>query len=146
MSSEGGSSEEALALHNLIEMLPADVVGVNMGQIASASILPFLATSERWAMPHSYFHFHNLSWTYNPAQTVHRIQMADHVNIIDKERELYRAILKENASLEDADFEALKLLDQPLVWDTTFAKEKGIIDEIGHPALPQGAPILNVEY
>ena len=78
LSSEGGSIEEALALYNLIEALPAEVVALNMGQIASAGILPFLGACERWACDHSYFHFHNLSWTYNPAQTVHRMQMADH--------------------------------------------------------------------
>lgn len=146
LSSEGGSIEEALALYNLIEALPAEVVALNMGQIASAGILPFLGACERWACDHSYFHFHNLSWTYNPAQTVHRIQMADHVNIIDKERELYRAILKENTSLTDADFEEFKLLDQPLVWDAGFAKEKGIVQEVGRPDLPQGTPIFNVDY
>lgn len=146
MTSEGGSIEDALAIYNLIEALPVDVVTVNMGQIASAGILPFLAGGECWACKHSYFHFHNLSWTYNPAQTIHRIQMADHVNIIDKERELYRAILKENTDLTDADFETLKLLDQPLVWDASFAEEKGIIQKIGCPELPKGTPILNVDY
>jgi hypothetical protein len=72
--------------------------------------------------------------------------LADHINIIDKERELYRNILKDHTALTNADFEALKLLDQPLVWDASFAKEKGIIQEIGIPALPQGTPIFNVDY
>jgi ATP-dependent protease ClpP protease subunit len=146
MSSDGGSVEDALALYNLIEAIPATVVAVNMGQIASSGILPFLGADERWACDHSYFHFHNLSWTYNPAQTIHRIQMADHVNVIDKERELYRAILKENTSLTDSDFEELKLLDQPLVRDAGFAKEKEIIQEIGCPTLPEGTPIFNIDY
>lgn len=146
MSSEGGNIEDAISLYNLIEALPAEVVTVNMGQIASAGIIPFLAAGERWACHDLYFHFHNLSWTYNQAQTVHRIQMADHVNLIDKERELFRAILKDDTALTDADFEQLKLLEQPLVWDASFAKEKGIIQEIGFPGLPQGTPILNVDY
>jgi ATP-dependent protease ClpP protease subunit len=146
MTSEGGNIEDALSLYNLIEALPAEVVAFNMGQIASAAMLPFLGACERWSCAHSYFHFHNLSWTYNQGQTVHRIQMADHVNIIDKERELYRAVLKVNTALSDADFEALKLLDQPLVWDASFAKEKGIVQEIGRPTLPEGTPILNVDY
>jgi ATP-dependent Clp protease protease subunit len=146
MTSEGGSFEEAVAIYNLIRTLPADVVTVNMGQIASAGIIPFLAAEKRWACNHSYFHFHNLAWIYDRPQTVHRIQMADHINIIDKERELYRNILKDHTALTNADFEALKLLDQPLVWDASFAKEKGIIQEIGIPALPQGTPIFNVDY
>jgi ATP-dependent Clp protease, protease subunit len=146
MTSEGGSIEDALALYNLMESLPANFTTVNLGQIASAGILPFLAGGTRWACANSYFHFHNLSWAYNPAQTVHRIQMADHINIIDKERELYGAILKERTALTDADFETLKLIEQPLVWDAGFAKDKGIVQEVGFPALPKGIPILNVDY
>lgn len=146
MSSDGGSIEDALAIYNLIEALPVNVVAVNMGQIASAGIIPFLAADECLACEHSYFHFHNLSWTYNPAQTVHRIQMTDHVNIIDKERQLYRDVLKENTKLTDTDFETLKLLDQPFVCDASFAKDKGIIQNIGCPDLPEGTVILNVDY
>jgi ATP-dependent protease ClpP protease subunit len=146
MTSEGGSIEDALALYNLIQTLPADFTTVNLGQIASAGILPFLAGDERWSCINSYFHFHNLSWTYGPAQTVHRIQMADHINIIDKERELYRAILKENTALTDADFESFKLIEQPLVWDASFAQKKGIVQEVRFPELPKGIPVLNVDY
>jgi hypothetical protein len=43
MSSEGGSAEDAIALYNLISALPADVYTVNMGQIASAANVVFLA-------------------------------------------------------------------------------------------------------
>jgi ATP-dependent protease ClpP protease subunit len=146
ISSEGGSIEDAVALYNLINMLPAWIVAVNMGQIASAGIIPFLAADERWSCDHSYFHFHNLSWVYDRPQSIHRIQMADHVNIIDKERELYTDILKQNTTVTDADFKSLKLLDQPLVWDAGLAKEKGIIKEVGFPELPQGTPVLNVDY
>jgi ATP-dependent protease ClpP protease subunit len=146
MSSDGGSIEEALSLYNLISTLPTTVTTVNMGQIASAGLLPFLAGDKRLACQHSYFHFHNLSWNYTHAQSLHRIQMADHINLIDKERELYREILKLEASLADEDFDALKLLDQPLVWDASFAQSKGIVDRIDFTGLPKGTTILNIDY
>lgn len=146
MSSEGGSIEDAISMYHLLEMLRVKVITVNMGQIASAAMLPFVSGRERWASDTSYFHLHNLSWTYDRPQTLHHIQMVDHANIIDKERELYRAILKENTKITDADFDTLKLFDQPSVHDASFAEEKGIIDHIGLPVLPAGTPILNIDY
>jgi ATP-dependent protease ClpP protease subunit len=146
LSSEGGSVEEAFSLYNLIRVLPVKTITVNMGQIASAGNILYLAGDERWACEHSYFHFHNLSVVYDKPQSVHRIQMLDHAQILDMERHLYKSIFKERTALSDEDFDALKFLEDPLVKDVSFAQEKGIIQKIGMPSLPEGAPILNVEY
>lgn len=146
LSSEGGSIEDAFSIYNLMRALPAKIITVNMGQIASAGNIPFLAADERWACENSYFHFHNLSFYYDKPQNLHRIQMQDHVQIVDKERELYLNIFKQRTKLTNADLESLKFLEQPMVKDTGFALEKGIIQKIGMPDLPKGTPILNVDY
>ncbi len=146
LSSEGGSVEEAFSLYNLLRCLPVRIVTVNMGQIASAGNILFLAGEERYACEHSYFHFHNLNWFYDKPQTLHRIQMQDHTQIIDMERDLYLRIFKERTKLSDSEIEAIKFLDHPLVKDTSFALNNGIIQKIGMPPLPSGIPILNVDY
>jgi ATP-dependent Clp protease, protease subunit len=146
LSSEGGSIEEAFSIYNFIRALPVKTTTVNMGQIASAGNILFLAGDIRWACAQSYFHFHNLSYFYDKPQNLHRIQMQDHTQILDMERSLYKSIFKERTSLSDEDFDALKFLEDPMVKDVGFAKEKGIIQEIGMPQLPASIPILNVEY
>lgn len=146
LSSDGGSVEEAFSLYNFILALPVKTITVNMGQIASAGNILFLAGQERWSCKHSYFHFHNLSYYYDRAQSIHRIQMLDHAQILDVERELYKSIFKERTSLSEEDFDSLKFLENPLIKDVGFAKEKGIIQNVGMPAIPAGTPILNVEY
>jgi ATP-dependent protease ClpP protease subunit len=146
LSSEGGSVEEAFSLYNLIRALPVKTTTVNMGQIASAGNILFLAGDDRWSCDHSYFHFHNLGFFYDKPQSLHRIQMLDHAQILDVERQLYKSIFKERTSLSDEDFDTLKFLEDPLIKDVGFAKEKGIIQEIGMPQLHIGIPILNVEY
>jgi hypothetical protein len=60
--------------------------------------------------------------------------------------QLYRDVLKENTALTDADFETLKFLDQPIVCNASFARDKGILQKIGCPTFPGGALILNVGY
>jgi ATP-dependent protease ClpP protease subunit len=146
LSSEGGSIEDAFSLYNLLRSLPVTVVTVNMGQIASAGNILFLAGEERFACDHSYFHFHNLNWFYDKPQTLHRIQMQDHTQIIDIERQLYLEIVKERTKLSQAEIETIKFLDQPMVKDTSFALEKGIIQKIGMPKLEAGTPFFNLDY
>jgi len=146
LSSEGGSVEDAFSLYNLMRMLPAKIITVNMGQIASAGNIPFLAGDERWACENSYFHFHNLSFFYDKPQSLHRIQMQDHVQIVDKERDLYLSIFKERTKLSDAQFKSLKFLEEPLIKDAGFALDAGIIQKIGMPSIPSGTPILNIDY
>jgi ATP-dependent Clp protease protease subunit len=146
MSSEGGSIEEAFSLYNLLLVLPAKIITVNMGQIGSAGNIPFLAGEERWSCPQSYFHFHNLTWTYAGAQTVQRMQLADHAQVLDVERSVYKEIFKERTTLTEKDFDSLHFIEQPLIKGTSFAKEKGIIHHIGIPTLPVGTPILNIDY
>src|ERR1700716_1271292 len=130
LSSEGGSVEEAFSLYNFIRALPVKTTTVNMGQIASAGNILFLAGEDRWSCQHSYFHFRNLSYYYDKPQSVHRIQMLDHAQILDAERELYKSIFKERTSLSDGDFDTLKFLEEPLIKDVNFAKEKGIVQHI----------------
>jgi|SRR5688572_13278599 ATP-dependent protease ClpP protease subunit len=146
MSSEGGSAEDAIALYNLISALPADVYTVNMGQIASAANVVFLAGKKRWACEHSYFHFHNFSWTYGAPQSVGRQQMLDHAQILDVGRNINKSIFKEKTGISSADFETLQLLEKPMIIDSGTAKQKGIVHEIGRPTLPADTPILNIDY
>lgn len=146
LSSEGGSVEEAFSLYNLARVLPAKLITINMGQIASAGNILFLAGEERYCCEQSYFHFHNLSWFYDKPVNLHRIQMQDHVQIVDMERELYLRIFKERTKLTDAQIESIKFLEHPMVKDASFALQHGIIQQIGMPKLPAGTPILNVDY
>ncbi|UPJ30299.1 ATP-dependent Clp protease proteolytic subunit [Bradyrhizobium sp. CW1] len=146
LSSEGGSIEEAFSLYNLLRVLPAKLITINMGQIASAGNILFLAGEERFCCEHSYFHFHNLSWFYDKPVNLHRIQMQDHVQIVDMERELYLRIFKERTKFTDTEIEAIKFLEHPMVKDASFALEHGIIQKIGMPDLPAGTPIFNVDY
>lgn len=146
MSSEGGSVEDGIALFNLLRVLPVKLITVNMGQIASAANVPFLAAQSRWTCAHSYFHFHNFRWFYDKPQTVERAQLSDHSQIIDMERSLNKEIFVANTGITEEIFDELKMLDQPLIIGASLAKDKGIVQEIGMPTLPVGTPILNVDY
>ena len=146
MSSGGGSLDDGLSLYGLIASLPVPVTTVNTSLVGSIAIAPFLAGKKRIAMPHSYFHFHNFSWTYTGATTETRFEIADHSQLIDAARTSTFKLLEQHTTLAAKDFESLKLLTEPVVKDAGFAKEKGVVQEIGLPALPAGTPIFNADY
>ena len=145
MSSTGGALEEGFSLYSLLRSIPLPVTTVNMGMVASIANVPFLAGERRLAVPHAYFHF-RFDWTYPAAHTLTRPQFTDHTQILDVSRAKEMEVLKLHTALTDADFATLKLLDDPSIKDAAFAKEKGIVHEVGLPNLPADTPILNVDY
>jgi ATP-dependent protease ClpP protease subunit len=148
LNSIGGSLDDGLSLYSLIRSFSAlkiEVITVNMGMVASIANAVFLGADKRIAAPNSYFHFHNFEWTVG-SQSYTREKFEDMTNILDMSRAQSLALFKRHTSLTDADFETLKLLDSPIVRDASFAKDKGIVQEIGFPNFPADTHILNVDY
>jgi ATP-dependent protease ClpP protease subunit len=146
ISSPGGAIEDGFSLYNLLRVIEPDVITINMGQIASIANVVFLGGDYRIACPDSYFHFHDFDWNYPGAHTMTREHFADHSQLMDTARANKKALFKQRTKLTDADFESLKFLDEPVIKDAAFAKNKGVVQEIAVPTLPAGTIILNVDY
>jgi ATP-dependent Clp protease, protease subunit len=146
MNSGGGQLDDAASLFGLIRSSPVEIVTVNVGQIASCAILPFIAGSTRIALPHSKFHFHDYEWNYAGAHNLTRLEYLDHTKTLESFRETTFDILKENTSLTDNDLKELKLLEVPIIKNATFAKEKGIVHEVKYVTIPEGMNVFNVDY
>jgi ATP-dependent Clp protease protease subunit len=146
LNSSGGNLDDGLSLYNLLRTLKIEVVTVNMGQIASIANVVFIAGKYRIACPESYFHFHGFDWNFAGAHTMTKDNIDETTRILEIHRNHKKALFKARTTLTDADFEALKFLDEPMVKDASFALEKGIVQEIAIPNLPAGTPIYNVEY
>lgn len=146
MSSPGGNLDDGFSLYYLLRTLSFELVTVNMGQIASIANVPFLAGDHRIACPESYFHFHNFDWNFVGPHTMTRDHLTDTSQLIDVARLNKKALFKDRTNLTDADFEALKFLEEPMIKDAAFALEKGIVQEVRIPDLPAGTLIFNVDY
>jgi ATP-dependent protease ClpP protease subunit len=146
MSSGGGGIEDGFSLYNLLRIIKPQVVTVNMGQIASIANVVFLAGEHRIACPQAYFHFHDFDWPFTAAHTMSRENLKDTSQLLEIARTNKKSLFKARTTLTDADFEALEFLEEPIIRDANFAQQKGIIQEICIPDLPDGTPILNVDY
>jgi ATP-dependent protease ClpP protease subunit len=146
INSLGGVVDDGMSIFGLLRSLPIEVVTVNTGMVASAAILAFLGGKKRIAFPHSIFHFHDYEWNYTAAHNMTRLEYMDHTQILESGRQTTLEILKANTSLTDGDLKELKLLYEPVIKDATFAKAKGIIDDINYLAFPEEMNIYNVDY
>jgi ATP-dependent protease ClpP protease subunit len=75
-SSEGGSTDQSLALYNYIAELGVPVHMHAVGHVGSASVPIFLAADRRTCALHARFFFHEYDWEFEGAQTLRRINEA----------------------------------------------------------------------
>ncbi|MGH9514201.1 MAG: ATP-dependent Clp protease proteolytic subunit [Terriglobales bacterium] len=146
MSSAGGSLDDGMSLFGLIRSLPGGVTTINTGVIASIAILPFLAGAVRIALPHSLFHFHDFEMNYTAAHNLTRLEFQDHTQVLNAIRDVTFELLKEDTLLTDENLKELQLLSIPTIKDATFAKERGIVEEVKDFPIPKDAIIVNVDY
>jgi hypothetical protein len=97
-------------------------------------------------MPHSLFHFHDFEWNYAAAHNLTRLEFQDHTQFLNAIRDVTFKLLKENTLLTDESLKELQLLSIPVVKDATFAKERGIVEEVKDFPVPEESVIVNVDY
>ena len=75
-ASDGGSTDQSLALFNFISQLPVPVGMHAVGHVGSAAIPVFLAGSRRTSSRLARFFFHEYDWAFDGRQTGQRIEEA----------------------------------------------------------------------
>jgi ATP-dependent protease ClpP protease subunit len=75
-SSEGGSTDQSLALYNYIKDLGVPVHMHAVGHVGSSSVPVFLAAEHRTCAVHARFFFHEYDWQFDGPQTLRRINEA----------------------------------------------------------------------
>jgi ATP-dependent protease ClpP protease subunit len=146
LSSGGGNIDDGLSLYNLLRSLKIHIVTVNMSNIGSIANAIFLAGDHRIACPESTFHIHDFDWSFNAAHTMTPSNLTEISDQIKLSRLHNKSLFKSRTKLTDSDFKKFQLLEKPIVKDAAFAKEKGIVQEIGMPDLSTVTGIFNVEY
>ena len=75
-SSDGGDTDQSIALFNFINRLPVPVRMHAIGHVGNTAIPVFLAAKNRTAEPSARFFFHEYDWGFVGRQTLNRIDEA----------------------------------------------------------------------
>ena len=135
-ASPGGSTDDGIALNTYIKALPIEIVMHAVGNVGSMGLPVFLAANVRLASKNSRFFFHNYVWGSQQAEQVNQDVLAERTMILDAALLWTREIVKATTKLTDADFEAMKLFEKPVLIEPGRALECGLISEIKEPAIP----------
>lgn len=139
-ASEGGSTDDGIALYTYLRALPVELTMHAVGMVSSIAVPIFLAapSERRFASANARFFFHDYTWTFN-ATTVTGPVLAESSILLATALDWSREIVQAETKLTDERLQDLKLFQQPVVIPPSLAAEIGLIREVAEPAVPAGA-------
>ena len=127
-SSDGGSTDQSLALFNFIHGLHVPVRMHAVGHVGSSAIPVFLAGSTRSSVHLARFFFHEYHWEFIGRQTLNRIDEA--TKRLQNDIELSREIIKTRTQVPAEILQALDGRSPSAVLSPEDAKSFGVVDNV----------------
>jgi ATP-dependent protease ClpP protease subunit len=148
-SSQGGSTDQGLALYNFIRELPVPIHMHAVGHVGSMAIPVFVAGDRRTATPVSRFFFHAYQWGFEGRQTCDGI--AEATLQLDSDITLCRQIVARHCSFPAKILAGLyNRRPTPVVVTPDQALEVGLIHEIAelneHRSTQQNVSLWTVAW
>jgi ATP-dependent Clp protease, protease subunit len=140
IASPGGWTAKATAAYNLLRALPISLVTYNIGEVASAANMLFLAGDERYACPHATFMLHPGSFTADAGKEFDAKIMRERIVSLDAHDERERLIVKQRTKLTAA--RVKKLVDERATLSASDALKAGIVHGVKPLKIPAGARLV----
>ena len=144
LSTPGGEVQSGIALYNTLLGMPFDLTIHNVSSVNSIGNVVFLAGANRYATPHSTFMFHGVGFDVNGRVRIDEQMARDRLDSISADQSRMGGIIAERSSLGDV--EVAGLFSAQKTVDASWAKDKGIIQDIRNLAVPNGAPVLSFVF
>ncbi len=139
LSSFGGNFARSVSLYNFLRAMPCHVITFNVGHVASAANVLFLAGEERFASKHATFMFHPSTLTLD-GTSLSPQQLSERSAAMTADDDRERQMIKERTLLTSAQIKAI--VDGSTTIDSSAALTAGIIHEVKELEVPDGAPML----
>jgi len=145
ISSNGGDVDSGFTLYNFLISLQSklSITMHNIGTIDSIANVIFLAGQKRYAAPSASFLYHGIVMNFN-AGGYGRTILKENLSRLDGMETRMAETISKNSKLTISELK--QFLMQGEGRDVNFALEKGIIDEIKTPSVPDGAIHLAMSF
>jgi ATP-dependent Clp protease, protease subunit len=134
-ASDGGSTDDGIALYTYIKALPLEITMHAIGLVSSIAIPVFCAGKNRLASKNARFYFHDYSWTYGQPTTVSRTAISEPAILLDAAIDWSRETLKADTKLTDNDFKTMQLFQVPKIITASEAARYGIVTAVVEPKI-----------
>ena len=144
IASNGGDVDSGFVLYNYLVSLQGKLTVVmhNTGTIDSIANVIFMGGQKRYAAPNASFLFHGVSMTFNGPQS--KTAIKESFSRLDGMENRIAETVSKNSKLTEAELKIL--FQQGESKDVNFALDKGIIDEVKIPSVPQGSIHLAMTF
>jgi ATP-dependent Clp protease protease subunit len=140
MASAGGWTAKAAAVYNMLRALPLRLVTYNVGEVASAANMLFLAGEERYACPQDTFALHPGSFTAAAGKEFDAKIMRERIVSLDAHDERERLIVKQRTKLSAA--QVKQLVEDCTTLSAAEALKAGIVHRVKPLRIPPGARLV----
>ena len=139
-ASEGGSTDDGIALFTYLRALPVELTMHAIGVVSSIAVPVFLAAgkSQRLASAHSRFYFHDYNWTFG-AQMVGRPAIAEAALLLSNALDWTKDILKTETKLSEDQLKSMKMFEEPHVMFPAEAAKIGLASAVAEPSITPGS-------
>ena len=137
IASNGGDVDSGFVLYNFLVSLHSKLTVImhNTGTIDSIANVIFVSGQKRYAAPNASFLFHGVSMNFIAAQN--RTALKEALSRLEGMENRIAQTLSNHSKLTETELTALFIQGEGK--DVNFALDKGIINEIRIPSVPQGA-------
>jgi ATP-dependent protease ClpP protease subunit len=141
-STNGGQVMEGVALYTALRAFPFTLTTHNIGNVDSVGNIIFLAGGRRYASPAATFLFHGVVFPVTGLTQLEEKLLVERLDSIRADHKRLSSIIAARTSLTLQ--EAQDLFVQQATKDATYAKSKGIINDIADANVPAGAPYFHL--
>jgi ATP-dependent protease ClpP protease subunit len=128
-NSEGGSTDQGLALYNFIRALPKPIHMHAGGHVGSMAVPAFVAGHRRTCSPYSRFFFHAYDWAFDGRQMSDRI--AEALQRLQSDIGMSKDIMEKHTKIAaDRLSDLYGTSPKPTIFTPVQAKDAGIVDDI----------------
>jgi len=140
ISSTGGTVTEGVTMMNCLKALPFPVTAHNIGCVGSIAVPIFAACANRRANPHSWFIFHGSGMAISARQDEALLRV--NLKNVEANNRLITKVIAENSNIsEDA---CSKMMEFETSRPSTWAHEKGLVQEIAEFSIPSGSKVFHL--
>lgn len=141
-SSNGGDVSAGITLYNFLRSLPLKVVMHNIGSIDSIATVIFVSGAERYAVENSSFLFHGVGLTINQPTTLNLSAIQEIDSRLNTDQEKIAGIIASQTKMTKEEMEAL--FKKGEAKNLSFAREKGVIQEVRECKVPNGEVLISI--
>ncbi|ESY83890.1 hypothetical protein X740_00585 [Mesorhizobium sp. LNHC221B00] len=134
MNSSGGNVVPGVFLHNILSMMPFEIVMHNVGNVDSIANVIFMAGHVRKCCQNATFMFHGVGFSSNPAERLEEKNLKEKLDVIEADHARLARVIASKTNLSEA--ECRSLFEQQGTRGADWALESGLVGEITDFAFP----------